>query len=33
LYYGGATERSGALVITLAADEKRDDVDFIASAQ
>lgn len=32
LYYGGATERSGALVITLAADEKRDDVDFIASS-
>jgi hypothetical protein len=30
MYYGGATERSGALVITLAADEKRDDLDFIA---
>jgi Carboxypeptidase regulatory-like domain len=33
VYYGGATDRSGALVITLAADEKRDDFDFIAPPQ
>ena len=30
MYFGGATERSGALVVTLAADEKRNDLDFIA---
>jgi len=33
MYYGGATQRSGALVITLTADEKRDDFDFIALQQ
>ena len=33
MYYGGATARSGALVITLTADEKRDDLDFIAPPQ
>jgi hypothetical protein len=33
MYFGGATNRSGALVITLAADEKRDDLDFIAPPQ
>lgn len=33
MYYGGAMQRSGALVITLAADEKRDDFDFIAPPQ
>ena len=30
LYFGGTTERLNALVIKLAADEKRDDLDFIA---
>jgi len=33
LYYNGAAERSGALVIKLATDEKRDDIDFIAPTQ
>jgi hypothetical protein len=33
MYYGGAKERSGARVITLRADEKRDDLDFIAPPQ
>jgi len=33
MYFGGATQRSGALVITLTADEKRDDLDFIAPRQ
>ncbi len=33
MYFGGSRDRSGALVIKLAADEKRSDLDFIAPAQ
>jgi Carboxypeptidase regulatory-like domain len=33
LYYGGAAERSGALVVKLAADEKHDNLDFVAPQQ
>jgi Carboxypeptidase regulatory-like domain len=33
LYYNGVTERSDALVIKLATDEKRHDIDFIAPPQ
>jgi len=33
LYYGGAAQRSGALVVKLAPDEKRDDLDFIVPLQ
>jgi hypothetical protein len=33
LYYGGAAERSGALVVKLAADENHDNLDFVAAQQ
>lgn len=33
LYYPGMPNRSDALVITLANDEKRDDIDFVMPTQ
>lgn len=32
LYFGGTTERANALVIKLATDHKRDDIDFVIPA-